>query len=179
MKTPNFLPWRHYRQRHCLRFWGLMFTGSLLLTLSLYLSGRGSHAAGASASQQWRDSNLTLRQALEKRKQQWLSMQSQRQQQQRWEQQKAATREWQQVLTALSEALPAQAWLTGLRFQHAMLHLAGYSATPGALSGLERTLGMFPGFTLKPAGEMRQDDQGRWQFNYTLIRREVSDARLH
>jgi pilus assembly protein HofN len=152
-----------------------MFTGSLFLTMSLYLSGRSSHSATLPTSQQWRDSNLTLRQALEQRRQQWLAMQSQRQQQQRWEQKKVATRDWQQVLITLSEILPAQAWLTRLRFQQSTLFLTGYTSTPGALSGLERALGVFPGFMLKPAGEMRQDEQGRWLFSYALSRREASD----
>lgn len=176
MRTTNFLPWRQNRQRCCLRFWGLLFSGSLLLTLSLYLSVRSSQLTLASLSQPWRDSTQTLRQALEQRKQQWLGMQSQRQQQQRWELQKAATRDWQQVLTSLAETLPTQAWLTALRFQQSTLYLTGYTFTPGALSGLERALGAFPGFILKPAGEMRQDDQGRWLFNYILIRREVNNA---
>lgn len=157
----------------------MLFTGSLLVTLSLYLSGRSSQAASLPATKQWQDSNLTLRQAIEQRKAQWLAMQTRRQQQQRWEQKKAATRDWQQVLVALSETLPAQAWLSHLRFQQSTLYLTGYSATPGALSGLERALEAFPGFTLKPTGEMRQDEQGRWQFNYTLIRREASDGNLH
>ncbi|WP_286809570.1 PilN domain-containing protein [Leclercia sp. UBA2479] len=176
MRTANLLPWRQSRQRHCVRFWGLLFTGSLFLVLSLYLSGRASHFAFLPASQQWRDSNLTLKQALEQRKKQWLAMQNQRQQRQRWEQQKAATRDWQPVLITLSDTLPAQAWLTRLRFQQSTLYLTGFTSTPGALNRLERALEAFPGFLLKPAGEMRQDAQGRWQFSYALSKREANDA---
>jgi len=158
------------------RFWGLLFTGSLFLVLSLYLSGRTSHFASLPASRQWRDSNLTLKQALEQRKKQWLAMQNQRQQRQRWEQQKAATRDWQQVLITLSETLPAQAWLTRLRFQQSTLYLTGFTSTPGALNRLERALEGFPGLRPGAPGEMRQDAQGRWQFSWTLTRKEQADA---
>ena len=33
MRTANLLPWRQRQQRHCLRFWGGMFTGSLLVAV--------------------------------------------------------------------------------------------------------------------------------------------------
>lgn len=35
MSAANLLPWRQQQKRHCLRFWGLLFTGSLLVTLGL------------------------------------------------------------------------------------------------------------------------------------------------
>lgn len=176
MRAANLLPWRQQRQRRCLRLWGLLYGGSLLLVLGLALNVRANSQLAQSELRQWHDSDRALRQAIEQRKKGWLALRHQRQQQARWEQRKAATRAWQPLLTALADALPAQAWLTRLRFQQSVLYLSGCAATPGALSGLEKSLGQLPGFALKPAGEMRQQAPGCWQFNYALAQQEAPDA---
>ncbi|MGC8401514.1 hypothetical protein ACP3P6_16625 [Enterobacter mori] len=43
MSTANFLPWRQQRRMRCLRFWGVLFIASLLVTLTLGLGLRMNH----------------------------------------------------------------------------------------------------------------------------------------
>ena len=50
MRTANLLPWRQRQQRRCLRFWGGMFTGSLLVALMLCATSRVSDALVTRAS---------------------------------------------------------------------------------------------------------------------------------
>jgi pilus assembly protein HofN len=176
MRTANLLPWRERQRRCCLRFWGLMFTGSLLVTLMLCAASRASDPLMARASALRHTSDLALRQGLEQRQKQWTALQARHQQQQRWARHKAKTEAWQPALIALSRLLPEQAWLAQLRFQQSTLSLTGYAATLPALGALETRLQQMPGFTPAAPGEMRQDPQGRWQFSWTLTRKEGADA---
>lgn len=176
MRTANFLPWRQRQRQGCLRFWGLLFTGSLLQALLLFVSSRVSMPLTLQVSSLWQVSDRTLYQALEQRHRQAKVLHARRQQQQRWGQQKAATQAWEPTLIALSDAIPERAWLATLRFQQATLHLKGYAATLPAVTAFETALRQFPGFTLGAPGEMRQDAQGRWQFAYSLSRKEQADA---
>lgn len=176
MRTANFLPWRQRQRQGCLRFWGLLFTGSLLLALMLFVSSRVISPLTLRVAGLWQASDRVLYQALEQRHKQAAALHTQRQQQQRWAQQKAVTRSWQPTLIALSGALPDQAWLATLRFQQSTLQLKGYAATLPAVEAFETALRQLPGFTLGTPGEMRQDAQGRWQFAYSLTRKELADA---
>lgn len=176
MRTINLLPWRQWQRRRCLRVWGLMFTGSLLLALMLSAASRASDPLATRASMLWHASDLALRQGLEQRQKRWTALQTRLQQQQRWALRKAKTEAWQPALIALSRLLPEQAWLAQLRFQQSTLSLTGYAATLPALAALETALRQMPGFIPGAPGEMRQDAQGRWQFNWTLIRTESADA---
>ena len=176
MRTPNLLPWRQRQRRRCLRFWGLMFTGSLLVALMLSTASRASDPLATRASALWHASDLALRQGLEQRQKLWTALQARYQQQQRWTRHKAKTEAWEPVLIALSRLLPEQAWLAQLRFQQSTLSLTGYAATLPALAALEAALRQVPGFTPGAPGEMRQDAQGRWLFSWTLTRNESADA---
>lgn len=176
MRTANLLPWRQRQKRHCLRFWGLLFIGSLLLSLILFVTSRASLPLMMRVSALWQASDLSLRQALELRHKQWTARQSMHQQQQRWMQQKAMTVAWQPALIALASAIPQQAWLAQLRFQHSTLSLSGYAATLPSLKALETALRQLPGFTLGAPGEIKRDAQGRWQFSWSLTRKENVDA---
>lgn len=176
MRTANLLPWRQRQRRRCLRFWGLMFTGSLLLTLMVCAASRASTLLATRASALRHTSDLTLRQGLAQRQKQWTALQARHQQQQRWALRKAKTEAWQPALIALSRHLPEQAWLAQLRFQQSTLSLTGYAATQHALVALETALRQVPGFIPGVPGEMRQDAQGRWQFSWTLTRKESADA---
>ena len=73
MRTINLLPWRQRQQRRCLRFWGLMFTGPLLLALMLSAASRASDPLVSRASTLRHASVLTLRQGLEQRQKELLS----------------------------------------------------------------------------------------------------------
>lgn len=176
MSAANLLPWRQQQKRHCLRFWGLLFTGSLLVTLGLWTARRSDAPLQAQVFAQRQASDVALRQALAQRQKQWTARIVQRQQQQIWAQKKAQTEAWQTILIALARALPEQAWLAQLRFQHSTLSLSGYAATLPALAALETALRQLPGFTPTTPGEMRQDAQGRWQFSWALTRKEEADA---
>ncbi len=176
MRTANLLPWRQRQQRRCLRFWGGMFTGSLLVALMIYATSRVSDAFVTRASALRHASDVALRQGLEQRQKQWTALQAKHQQQQRWMRDKARTEAWQPALIALSHLLPEQAWLAQLRFQQSTLSLTGYAATLPALAALEPALRQMPGFTPGAPGEMRQDAQGRWLFSWTLNRKESADA---
>jgi len=176
MRTANLLPWRQWQRRRCLRFWGMMFTGSLLVTLMLCAASRACDPLVTRASMLRHTSDLALRQGLEQRQKQWTALQARHRQQQRWALQKAKTEAWQPALIALSRHLPEQAWLAQLRFQQSTLSLTGYAATLPALGALEAALRQVPGFIPGAPGEMRQDAQGRWQFSWTLIRKEGADV---
>ncbi len=176
MRAANLLPWRQRQRRRCLRFWGLMFTGSLLVTLMLCAASRACNPLVTRASALRHASDLALRQGLEQRQKQWTALQARHQQQQRRAQQKAKTEAWQPALIALSRHLPEQAWLAQLRFQQSTLSLTGYATTLPALGALEAALRQVPGFIPGAPGEMRQGAQGRWQFSWTLIRKEGADA---
>lgn len=176
MRTANFLPWRQRQKRGCLRFWGLLFAGSLLLALMLFISGRLSFPLTLRAAGLWQTSDRALHQALEQRHKQATALLALHQQRQRWAQQKATTQAWEPTLIALSGAIPDRAWLATLRFQQTTLHLQGYAATLPAVEAFETALRQFPGFRLGAPGEMRQDAQGRWQFAYSLTRKELADA---
>jgi len=67
MRTANLLPWRQRQQRRCLRFWGGMFTGSLLVALMIYATSRVSDAFVTRASALRHASDVALRQGLEQR----------------------------------------------------------------------------------------------------------------
>lgn len=176
MRAANLLPWRQRQRRRCLRFWGMMFTGSLLVTLMLCAASRVCNPLVTRASMLRHTSDLALRQGLEQRQKQWTALQARHRQQQRWALQKAKTEAWQPALIALSRHLPEQAWLAQLRFQQSTLSLTGYAATLPALGALEAALRQVPGFIPGAPGEMRQDAQGRWQFSWTLIRKEGADV---
>ena len=109
MKTPNLLPWRQRQRHRCLRGWGLMFTGSLLVALMLCIASRASNPLATRAIALWDASDLALRQELDQRKKQWTALQARYQQQQRWTQHKAKTEAWEPALIALSRLLPEQA----------------------------------------------------------------------
>ncbi|MDU1085597.1 MAG: pilus assembly protein HofN, partial [Leclercia adecarboxylata] len=98
MRTANLLPWRQRQQRRCLRYWGLMFTGSLLVTLMLCAANRACDPLVTRASALRHASDLALRQGLEQRQKQWTALQARHQQQQRWALQKAKTEAWQPAL---------------------------------------------------------------------------------
>lgn len=91
MRTANLLPWRQQQRRRCLRFWGLMFTGSLLLALMLCAAIRASNHLVTRAYALRQQSDLALRQGLEQRQKQWTALQARQQQQQRWAVHKAKT----------------------------------------------------------------------------------------
>ena len=176
MRSANLLPWRQQQKRHCLRFWGGLFTGSLLLTLVLWTALRANSSLQTDIYAQRQASDLALRQGLTLRQKQWTAFKVQRQQRQRWAQQKAKTEAWQAELIALARALPEQAWLAQLRFQQSTLSLRGYAITLPGLAALETALRQLPGFRTGTPGEVRQDAQGRWQFSWTLTRKEQADA---
>lgn len=77
-------------------------------------------------------------------------------------------RAWQPVLESLSRAVPAQVWLTELRYQPPALMLSGYAINLPALSALRDALGLIADFTPGTTGELRQDSQGRWMFTLHL-----------
>lgn len=89
MSAANLLPWRQQQKRHCLRFWGLLFTGSLLVTLGLWTARRADAPLQAQVFAQRQASDVALRQALAQRQTQWTARIVQRQQQQRWAQKSA------------------------------------------------------------------------------------------
>lgn len=146
MSLMNFLPWRQQRRARCLRFWGAMCVGTVLLMFAVIFCLRINPVMRLHA--------LASRQKLA----------SQAQKPAQTRQQRA----WQPVLESLSRATPSQVWLTELRYQPPALMLTGYAITLPALSALRDALGQIVGFTPGTAGELRQDSQGRWMFTLHL-----------
>ncbi|HAS1950795.1 MAG: PilN domain-containing protein [Enterobacter asburiae] len=156
----NFLPWRQQRRARCLRFWGAMCVGTVLLMFAVIFCLRINPLMRLHALQTELTGMQTVQHALASR--QKLASQAQKPAQTRQQ------RAWQPVLESLSRATPSQVWLTELRYQPPALMLTGYAITLPALSALRDALGQIAGFTPGTAGELRQDSQGRWMFTLHL-----------
>ena len=160
MSLMNFLPWRQQRRARCLRFWGAMCVGTVLLMFAVIFCLRINPVMRLHALQTELTGMQTVQHALASR--QKLASQAQKPAQTRQQ------RAWQPVLESLSRATPSQVWLTELRYQPPALMLTGYAITLPALSSLRDALGQIAGFTPGTAGELRQDSQGRWMFTLHL-----------
>ena len=160
MSLMNFLSWRQQRRARCLRFWGAMCVGTVLLMFAIIFCLRINPVMRLHALQTELTGMQTVQHALASR--QKLASQAQKPAQTRQQ------RAWQPVLESLSRATPSQVWLTELRYQPPALMLSGYAITLPALSALRDALGQIAGFTPGTAGELRQDSQGRWMFTLHL-----------
>ncbi|QBN12154.1 pilus assembly protein HofN [Enterobacter cloacae complex sp.] len=160
MSIMNFLPWRQQRRSRCLRFWGAMCVGTVLLLCVTIFCLRMNHLVKLRALQTDLTGMQTVQHALVAR--QRLTAQAQ------MPVQTVQQRAWQPVLESLSRAVPAQVWLTELRYQPPALMLSGYAITLPALSALRDALGLIADFTPGTTGELRQDSQGRWMFTLHL-----------
>ena len=160
MSILNFLPWRQQRRARCLRFWGAICVGTVLLMFAIIFCLRINPLMRLHALQTELTGTQTVQHALASR--QKLASQAQKPAQTRQQ------RAWQPVLESLSRATPSQVWLTELRYQPPALMLTGYAITLPALSALRDALGQIAGFTPGTAGELRQDSQGRWMFTLHL-----------
>lgn len=157
MSIMNFLPWRQQRRSRCLRFWGAMCVGTVLLLFVIIFCLRMNHLVKLQTDL---TGMQTVQHALVAR--QRLTAQAQ------MPVQTVQQRAWQPVLESLSRAVPAQVWLTELRYQPPALMLSGYAITLPALSALRDALGLIADFTPGTTGELRQDSQGRWMFTLHL-----------
>lgn len=160
MSIMNFLPWRQQRRARCLRFWGVMYVGTVLLMFAIIFCLRINPLMRLHALQTELTGTQAVQHALASR--QKLASQAQKPAQTRQQ------RAWQPVLESLSRATPSQVWLTELRYQPPALMLSGYALTLPALSALRDALGQIAGFTPGTAGELRQDSQGHWMFTLHL-----------
>lgn len=160
MSILNFLPWRQQRRARCLRFWGVMCVGTVLLLFVTIFCLRINHLVKLRALQTDLTGMQAVQHALVAR--QRLTAQAQ------MPVQTLQQRAWQPVLESLSRAVPAQVWLTELRYQPPALMLSGYAITLPALSALRDALGLIADFTPGTTGELRQDSQGRWMFTLHL-----------
>lgn len=158
MSSTNLLPWRQKRRARCLRFWGAMFFGTALVMLMVIFCLRMTHLMRLHALQADLAGMQSVQHVLASH--QRLAAQTQMPARQQ--------RLWQPVMESLSRAIPAQVWLTELRYQPPALMLAGHATTLPALSALRDALGQIAGFTPGTAGELRQDNQGRWMFTFHL-----------
>lgn len=160
MSVTNFLPWRQQRRARCLRFWGGVFIGTALLILLVVFSMRMNHLVKLRALQTQLAGTQSVQRGLIARQRLTAGAQKPADTLQR--------RAWQPVLESLSRVMPAQAWLTELRYQPPALVLSGFASTLPALSALRNGLEQIAGFTPGPEGELRQDSQGRWMFTLHL-----------
>ncbi|POT55412.1 DNA utilization protein HofN [Citrobacter amalonaticus] len=169
-KPINLMPWRQMQRTACLRFWGVMFTLSLLVVFGvvlrfcvvLYEDAR-IDAVLLQADKHCLATLLATKPRWQQRQQLW-------QQALHRQQQREQTLRWQSVLKNLATLIPEQAWLTQLVWQHDTLELAGKALTFVSLSELEASLRRQPEFRIRSTGGTQQDAQGRWQFQYQLIR---------
>jgi len=160
MSILNFLPWRQQRRARCLRFWGAMCIGTVLLMFVVIVCLRMNQFVKLRALQTDLTGMQSVQHALVAR--QKLAAQAQLPVQIR------QRRAWQPVLASLSRAIPSQVWLTELRYQPPALILTGYAITLPALSTLRDALGQIAGFTPGTPGELRQDSRGYWMFTLHL-----------
>lgn len=171
----NFLPWRRDLRRRSARRWAAIWLITALAVAALGVACQWRAAPAFYHAALWQHSDETIAAALaaaekplQLRHQQWQQAQARLLRRQN-------TGAWRETLLALAESLPAQAWLTELRWQQNRLELSGLAGTFGALSALERQLQTMAGFRVQP-GATARDAQGRWRFHY-LLTRESDDAK--
>lgn len=176
--TINLLPWRQTRQHACLRYWGVFFSASLLLSMGVTLIYSSVFNVESRIelllveAENKRIAALTaLKPRLQQRLQQWQQVQARNKQ-------RDQTQSWQQILQQLAELLPEQAWLTKMTWQQGTLELTGNALNFAALKALETQLRQQPRFALNRPGETQQDAHGRWQFHYRLTRSDTHDNAL-
>ncbi|ELW1647423.1 PilN domain-containing protein [Enterobacter oligotrophicus] len=159
MSMANLLPWRQQRRARCLRFWYALFTATLLVTLAVALILRMNSSVKRRALQTELTGMYAVQHALNARRS--VAIQT-----------PPTTLPpqiaWQPMLDSLSDVIPAQVWLTALRYQPPSLMLTGYAATLPALSAMADALKRITGFSPGTAGELQQDSQGRWMFTFQL-----------
>ena len=107
MSLMNFLPWRQQRRARCLRFWGAMCVGTVLLMFAVIFCLRINPVMRLHALQTELTGMQTVQHALASR--QKLASQAQKPAQTRQQ------RAWQPVLESLSRATPSQVWLNPQR----------------------------------------------------------------
>lgn len=176
--TINLLPWRQTRRYACLRYWGVFFSASLLLSIGVTLIYSSVFNVESRVelllveADNERIAELTaLKPRLQQRLQQWQQVQARNKQ-------RDQTQSWQPILQQLAELLPEQAWLTKMTWQQGTLELTGNALNFAALKALEAQLRQLPLFALNRPGETQQDAQGRWQFHYRLTRSDMHDNAL-
>lgn len=133
--TINLLPRRQARRYACLRFWGILFSASLLLSIGVLLRYYSALSVENRAELLLADAEKTRAEAL-------MALKPRMQQrQQRWQQvqarnkQREQTRSWQRALQGLAELLPEQAWLTKMT-------AGGHAGTDGKHTELCRIEGI-------------------------------------
>lgn len=161
MSRVNLLPWRQQRQTRSIRLWSLMLVGWLLVVLAATLWLRGYHLIGIRALQQDIAGISAVQHSLEMRQKPALQMSQ-------GSVQPSANLPWQPVLLSLAQVIPSQAWLTQLRYQPPSLTLTGYAASLSALTAMAEALPKVKGMSPGAAGELQQDNQGRWMFTFRL-----------
>lgn len=176
--TINLLPWRQSQRRACLRFWGVLFSGALVLifgcALSYYavvIEDNRPKTVKIAAEKMRGEALVAQKSHLLQRQQQW-------QQRQQRKTQRDQTRSWQPVLEGLANSLPEQVWLTTLTWQNEVLELRGMAQNFSALNALETQLRKQPFFRLGSPGETQQDALGRWEFHYRLTRSVMHERAL-
>lgn len=161
MNRVNLLPWRQQRQTRCLRLWSILLAGWLLVVLAATLWLRVYHLIVIRALQQDIAGMSAVEHVLEARQKQVLQMPLA-------SAQPLANQPWQSVLLSLAQEIPPQAWLTQLRYQPPSLTLTGYAASLSALTAMADSITKIKGMRPGSAGELQQDNQGRWMFTFRL-----------
>ena len=109
MSMPNLLPWRRQQRNQRLRFWGLLFTASLLVMLAGGVSLRATQTLASQALQSDLAGTRAVQKVLKARQPQSAGLEP--------PSQPPETVAWQPALESLASAMPRQAWLTALRYQ--------------------------------------------------------------
>ncbi|TXU04387.1 pilus assembly protein HofN [Enterobacter hormaechei] len=160
MIMPNLLPWRRQQRNQRLRFWGLLFSGSLLVMLAGGISLRATQSLALQALQSELAGTRAVQKVLKARQPQSAGLKT--------PSLPSEPVAWQPALESLASAMPRQAWLTALRYQPPSLTLTGYTPSLPALSAMTDALKRVTGFNPGPAGELQQDSLGRWMFSFQL-----------
>ncbi|WP_253381418.1 PilN domain-containing protein [unidentified bacterial endosymbiont] len=164
MSMTNFIPWRKQRRLRCLRFWGVLSGAALLLLLTVLGLLRMDNALELRARQTQQAGAQTVQKVLVARQKQGAQAPIPTH--------TASLQAWQPVLESLSATIPAQAWLTELRYQPPSLMVIGYATALSALSTFRDALRGVTGFTPGLTGELQQLSPGRWAFTFQLLQQE-------
>jgi pilus assembly protein HofN len=173
MAVVNFLPWRENQRRQCLRLWGVLFGGSVLVTMLLWLALGVEQRTLLAVTRVHKASQSHLTKALTQREAALRLGLKKQEAQQHLQWRREQTRAWQQRFSAIAERCPQAVWLTGIDWQKGRLVLDGFSLSFPAMVSLTSGLRDIPGLSAATMGKTHRDNS-RWQFRLHMEGRDES-----
>ncbi|MDR3103463.1 MAG: PilN domain-containing protein [Yokenella regensburgei] len=173
MAVVNFLPWRENQRQQCLRLWGLLFGGTVLVTILLWFALGVEQRTLLAVTHVHKASQALLTKALTQREAELRLGLKKQEVHQRLQWRREQTRAWQQRFSVIAERCPQPVWLTEIDWQKGRLILDGFSVSFPALASLTSALRDIPGLSAATMGKTHRDNT-RWQFRLHMEGKDES-----